>query len=178
MNVDVSGSARVWLHGSEVTEEDVCQFSRRLRLCHLLHPLWRMCSVSDGCFSDGLSLSWLDALTRKTKGWKLRTSVSFIYAKANLPTDRVLSREFIALASSHRFKVNYWTSVTPAAITLLNTNPMTVHGWCVVWWPSAENTLRFLLTYCLELFYKPNISTHFLFSAWLLVFFCEHELPF
>lgn len=74
-------------------------------MCHLLHPLWRMCGVSGGCFSDGLSLSWLDALTRKRKGWKLRTSVYFIYAKAKLPTDGVLSRGFIALASSHRFKL-------------------------------------------------------------------------
>lgn len=79
MNVDLSGSARVWLDGSEVTEEDACVSSA---------GGWdvppspstpnTVCGVSDGCFSDGLSLSWPDALTRKRQnGGTLRTSVLF-----------------------------------------------------------------------------------------------------
>lgn len=66
MNVDLNGSACVWLDGSEVTEEDVCVSSAGgWDVSPPPSTSNTICSVSDGCFSDGLSLSWLDAPTRK-----------------------------------------------------------------------------------------------------------------
>lgn len=115
MNVDPSGSACVWLDGPEVTEEDVCVSSAGgWDVSPSPSTSNTICSVSDGFFSDGLSLSWLDVLTRKRKGWKLRTGVYFIYAKANLPTNRVLSREVIVLTSGHRFKANFTATGRPS----------------------------------------------------------------
>lgn len=68
-----------------------------------------------------------------TKGWKLRTKLSFIDAKTNPPTHSC-PKKFIVLASGHCFKVSftntnsYWTFVTRAAIRLLNAKPRTGRG--------------------------------------------------
>lgn len=42
--------------------------------------------VSTHCFSDSFSLRWLEDRWRNGKGWKLRTKLCLIHAKANLPT--------------------------------------------------------------------------------------------